>query len=254
MKTSLSVPTLLMRGMLVGFAAAALAFGFQSVFGEPSVDQAIAFEEQRSAASGAPAEPEVVSRQMQRTIGLGTALLIYGGALGGIFALVFATAYGRVGRLSARGTALLVALGGFVVVILVPFIKYPASPPAVGDPATIGQRTVLYLAMLLGSVVAALAAVRIRHMLLRRAGDWNATLVAVAAFIAIAALVQIILPPANGLPQGFSADTIWGFRLAALGGQLVLWTVLGLLFGDLTERSLRDSASTTEPTAAARAV
>lgn len=254
MNASLSVPSLLMRGILVGFLAAGLAFGFQSVFGVPRVNQAIAFEEQSYAASGEAAEPEVVSRQLQSTLGLGTALAIYGGALGGIFALVFATAYGRLGGIGARETSLLVALGGFLVVILVPFIKYPANPPAVGNPETIGQRTVLYLAMLLGSVVAALVAMRVRQTLIGRSGAWNATLIAGAAFVAIAAVVQIVLPVVNEVPADFPADTIWGFRLAALGGQLVLWGGLGLVFGDLTERSLRTSTSVRKPIAAARAV
>ena len=33
----------------------------------------------------------------------------------------------------------------FVVVYLVPFLKYPANPPSVGDPDTIGKRTALVL-------------------------------------------------------------------------------------------------------------
>lgn len=251
---SVRVPSLLVRGMLVGFVAAALAFGFQSVFGEPRIDQAIAFEAQRYAASGEPVEPAVVSRPVQRTVGLATAILVYGGALGGIFALVFATAYGRLGGLGARSISTVLALGGFVVVILVPFLKYPSNPPAVSDPETIGRRTVLYLAMLLASVVAALVSVRLRQALLVRAGGWNAGLFAAAAFVAIVAVAHTMLPTVNEVPDGFPADVLWGFRLASLGGQLVLWTVVGLLFGDLTERSLRGSTSTGEPRAAARAV
>ena len=66
---------------------------------------------------------------------------MYGLALGGLFALAFAFAYGRVARASPRATALWLAAAAFVVVYLVPFLKYPANPPAVGDPDTIGRRT-----------------------------------------------------------------------------------------------------------------
>jgi hypothetical protein len=38
------IKTLLVRGMAVGIVAGLLAFGFSSLFGEPSVDRAIAFE------------------------------------------------------------------------------------------------------------------------------------------------------------------------------------------------------------------
>lgn len=51
-------------------------------------------------------------------------------------------------RLSPRGTAALLAVIGFVALILVPQIKYPAKPPAIGDPATIGLQTELYFTMI----------------------------------------------------------------------------------------------------------
>src|SRR5512135_3359680 len=99
--------TFLLRGMLVGLAAGLLAFVFASVFGEPSVNAAIGFE----AAHTAPgvAEPEVVSRTVQSTVGLAVAVLIYGAALGGLFGVAYAFAHGRLGRLDARATSLLVA-------------------------------------------------------------------------------------------------------------------------------------------------
>ena len=75
-------------------------------------------------------EAPVVSRTMQRSFGLLTAALVYGLSLGGLFALVFAAAYGRIGRASPARTSVLLALGAFVTVYLVPFIKYPANPPA----------------------------------------------------------------------------------------------------------------------------
>src|ERR1700685_3878425 len=124
------VGQLLLRGMLVGILAGLLAFGFARVFGEPAVDSAIAFEERAAAAKGEAPEPELVSREVQSTLGLLTGTLVYGAAIGGFFALVFAFAYGRMGSLGARETSALLALAGFVAVILVPFIKYPANPPS----------------------------------------------------------------------------------------------------------------------------
>ena len=64
------------------------------------------------------------------TFGLGTAILVYGAAVGGIFALAFAFAYGRLGRIGVRATSVLVAAMGFTAICLVPLVKYPANPPA----------------------------------------------------------------------------------------------------------------------------
>ena len=51
---------------------------------------------------------------------------------------------GRAGRLSARQLSLLVAGAGFLLLYLVPFLKYPANPPAVGNDATIAQRLEMF--------------------------------------------------------------------------------------------------------------
>jgi hypothetical protein len=135
------VRTLLIRGMLVGLGAGILAFAFAKIFGEPQVDLAIAFEAKMDAAMNMPGGPEIVSRGVQSTIGLLTGVLTYGAAFGGLFALVFAYAYGRIGNLGPRATSAVLAIIGFIVIVLVPDLKYPANPPSVGHPDSIGFRT-----------------------------------------------------------------------------------------------------------------
>jgi len=100
--------------MLAGILAGLLAFGFAWVFGEPQVDLAIGFEQHMHQMAGQAPEPELVSRAVQSTIGLLTGVLVYSCALGGIFALVFAYTYRRLGQLSPRGTAAVLAATGFV--------------------------------------------------------------------------------------------------------------------------------------------
>lgn len=231
------VGKLLLRGMLVGLVGGFLAFGFAHTFGEPNVDKAIAFEEQMDAAKGEAPEPELVSRPMQSSFGLLTGSLAYGTALGGILALVFAYAYGRVGSIGARETAALVALAGIISVIIVPFIKYPANPPSIGNPETIGARTSLYFGMMLISVIAMFNAIVVARKLAKRHGLWFGSIIAGAAYIIVAVVAMMILPPIHETPQGFNADVLWGFRMASLGIHLVLWTFWALAFGYLAERS-----------------
>lgn len=242
------VRTLLIRGMLAGILAGLLSFGFATIFGEPPLDHAIAFEghdhhagdhahgDAHEMAGDAPGA-ESVSRAVQSTIGLFTGIMIYGGALGGIFALVFAYAHGRIGRLSPRATAALLAAAGFVAIILVPQIKYPASPPAVGTPETIGLRTALYFAMIAISILAGIAAAMLRGRLVARFGGWNASILAGAGYLAVVVIAMLALPTVNEVPADFSAAVLWQFRIASLGIQVVLWTALGLVFGALAERS-----------------
>jgi hypothetical protein len=216
--------------------AGLLASGFAWLLGEPQVDLAISFEEHMHQMAGEAPEPELVSRAVQSTAGLLTGVVVYGCALGGIFALAFAYAYGRFGRLSPRGMATVLAVAGFVTLILVPQIKYPANPPSIGDPETIGSRTALYFTMIALSVITAVAALSTGRQLTRRFGAWNCAIMAGAAYLVVIAAGMLILPPVDEVPAEFSATTLWNFRLASLGIEMVLWTTLGLTFGILAER------------------
>ncbi|RZI92622.1 MAG: hypothetical protein EOO67_08275, partial [Microbacterium sp.] len=153
----------LVRGLLAGLLAGIATFLVAHQVGEPHVETAIALEE--AGAAAAPAEEEhshddgeaahshshgeegegtTVSRSNQRTWGLLTGSVVVGVALGGLVALAAAAAAGRFGGLSVRGTTALVSVVGFTAVGLVPFLKYPATPPAVGSGDTIGDRTTDY--------------------------------------------------------------------------------------------------------------
>ncbi|WP_296744556.1 CbtA family protein [Mesorhizobium sp.] len=236
------VGKLLLRGMLVGLVAGLIAFVFAHTYGEPQVDKAIAFEEQQAQAAGEAPGEEIVSRPTQAGIGLATGVLTYGAALGGLFSLVFSYANGRLGSLGPRGTSALIALLGFLAVIVVPGLKYPANPPSVGNPETIAYRTELFFIMILISIAAMVAAVGLAQRLWNQLGAWNATIVAGIAFLIVFALVKAALPDINEVPEKFSAVVLWHFRVASLGIQLTLWTVIGLAFGAVAERLLSASS------------
>jgi hypothetical protein len=247
------VGTLLMRGMLIGVVAGLLSFGFLKIVGEPAVDRAIAFEtamdeaKDKAKADEAMAkgmlmpkedpEPELVSRPVQAGVGLFTGVTVYNTAFGGLFALVFALAYRRMGDFGPRTTSALLAISGIVAVYVVPNLKYPANPPSVGDPETIGMRTGLYFSMIAISLAAMIAAWMLRNRLAPRYGGWNAALVAAAAYLVAVVVVSLALPAVNEVPEGFPAVVLWQFRIASAGAQLIMWTTIGLAFGALTERA-----------------
>jgi hypothetical protein len=223
--------------MLAGIAAGLLTFGFARVVGEPQVNQAISFEEKAEAAHGDAHEPELVSRDTQAGLGLLTGVVVYGAAFGGLFSLVFAYAYGRVGALSARALSAWLALGAFIALVIVPNIKYPANPPSVGDPETIGVRTGLFFLMIAISLTTMVFSLKVRRRAAMKLGTWNGSIVAGLVFVAIIAAVQLSMPAINEVPAAFPAVLLWKFRVAAIGMQAIMWTTIGLLFGALVERS-----------------
>jgi predicted cobalt transporter CbtA len=247
------VGALLIRGMLIGVVAGILSFGFLKLVGEPAVDKAIAFETAMDAAKdkakkdeamakGMPApvedyDPELVSRPTQAGIGLFTGVTVYNTAFGGLFALVFALAYRRMGDFGPRATAGLLAASGLVAIYVAPNLKYPANPPSVGDPETITMRTELYFSIILISLAAMIAAWMLRNRLMARYGGWNAALIAGAAYLIVMVIVAMALPSVNEVPEGFPATVLWQFRMASLGAQTIMWATIGLAFGALTERA-----------------
>jgi len=231
------VGKLLVRGMLAGIAAGLLTFGFARLVGEPQVDQAISLEQKADAAKGEAPEPELVSRETQAGLGLLTGVVTYGAAFGGLFSLVFAYAYGRVGTLSARALSAWLALGAFIALVIVPTLKYPANPPSVGDPETIGTRTGLFFLMIAISLATLVFSLKVRRRAVMRLGAWNGSIAAAVVFVAIIAAVQLSMPAINEVPAAFPAAVLWKFRVAAIGMQSIMWATIGLLFGALVERS-----------------
>jgi predicted cobalt transporter CbtA len=234
--------------MVSGLIAAVFAFLVAYLVGEGPVGTAIDLESAASAAAGIPAEPGEVSRGIQSTLGLAVGVGLYGTAIGGLFAIAYAFALGRLGRLSERATALLVAGGGFLTVFLLPFLKYPANPPASSIDDTIGDRTGTYVLMVAASVLVAAGAVLLGRRLVARFGSWNGVLLATLGYVVVMGVVGALLPVVDETPADFPATVLYDFRLASLGGQLVLWTVLGLAFGAMADRGAwRTNRASVEP-------
>jgi hypothetical protein len=247
---------LIARGLLAGAVGAVLAFLFARVCAEPVIARAIAFEDGRSDALDAHGVhehgAELFTRGVQANAGLGFGVLIFGLAMGALFSVLFCVVSVRARTIGPRPLSALLAAGAFVAVYLVPFLKYPPNPPAVGQADTIGARTGWYLVMVLASVALAIAAVWLYRRLAARLGAWNGGLVAAAAYALAIAVVAVALPTVDETPApvrdasgaiiypGFPADVLYEFRLVSLGAQLVLWAGIGVVFATLAGRLLEE--------------
>lgn len=234
---------LLLRGMIAGLVAGLLAFGFARVIGEPQVELAIALEEQMAAAANEPEEPPMVTRDTQAGSGLFVGVVGYSVAMGGVFALVFAGLYGRIGGISPRALAGVLGVAAFLVLIVVPELKYAPNPPAVGNPDTINVRTGLFFIALVTSIFGMASAFILAQKLAASMNRWNATIVAAVAYVFFMAVVYRLLPTINEVPENFPAITLYNFRVATLGLQVTIWATISLLFGYLAETLLLRSGS-----------
>ncbi|WP_225730140.1 MULTISPECIES: CbtA family protein [unclassified Nocardia] len=264
------------RGVLLGALGGLLAFVFARILAEPIIGRAIDYESGRDEArmtldkaAGLPmpdmGAPELFTRGEQANAGFGLGVIVFGAAFGALFAVVYYLALRRAGKITPRNLALLVAGGMFLVVYVLPFLKYPANPPSIGHPETIKERTALYLGVIVIGAVALLAAIWAGRKLAARLGNWTATMAAAAGFAVVMGVVLALLPSLGQLSAnhaygdfatetpgpltdpsgkivypGFPADDLYHFRLYSFAAQLILWAVIGVGFAWLAPRLLGD--------------
>lgn len=255
-------------GLLAGLVAGIIAFVYARIFLEPQVAKAIDYEEYRShaeeemnlALGGAPEHAhghELFTRSIQENIGAGFGTVIFALCMGAFFAVAFTFLWAYVGRRWASADPRLVAGGlgviGFVAVVGVPFFVYPPNPPAVGEEDTIGSRSTSYLIITIVSVVAMILAVWLTMTLWDRLGGLVSGIVAGAGFLVVVTIAALLLPAFAEVPgpvehdgtiygAGFPGQVVADFRVYAIANQVILWSVLTLVFALILGVLMRQGA------------
>ncbi len=224
------------RGALAGLIAGLLGFVFARVFAEPLINQAIDYESGRSeildklnSAVGRatdPEGPEIFSRHVQSTVGLATGIVGFATAMGALVAVAYVVLHGRFG---VRPQTLVwqIAGFGFLGIYVLPFVKYPANPPAVGHDFTVGDRGRLYLISVVGSLVLLGLAVLLARQLAGRMGLLRAILLAAVVFFIGYGLLIGLLPSLGHLSANVEQANQFGFGRAATETPQPIVNILG---------------------------
>jgi predicted cobalt transporter CbtA len=240
--------TIVVAALLVGVLAGLVGAVFHSVATEPRIDDAIALEEAAAEAAGtadaAGDEDEdevVVSRRDQRGAGLYLAYALTG-AVFGLFLAVASmtlrtTTGGPFGRVVTSGLVLAASI------TVAPWLKYPPNPPAVGDPATVGERERLYVLCIVLAALLLAGVARLSGRL--RAAGWpdDRRVAALVGVGLVAFGLLFVLLPTSPVTIGVPANLLWQFRLSSLAGNLLMWTVLTLGLGVLWTEAARRAAA-----------
>lgn len=224
----------LKAAVIAGLVAGVLTAGFHTLLLERFIERAIALEELASQAHGKAAEEPVVDRPTQRWgLVLGFALL--GAVYGLFFGLLacFSQSLWPTTWSQTRYGFILAALLGWSVALL-PFLKYPANPPGVGDPETIWYRQGLFFGFIGLSVVGTALAVGLHHWLqrpeqssARTRNVWAVPLLVYGIYVVIVYLAM----PANPDPVEMPGEIVWPFRVISFVGHMLFWAVMGVVFG-----------------------
>jgi predicted cobalt transporter CbtA len=225
-------------GALVGVVVGLVVALFFSFAGEPRIEDAIKIEQANAAATGVHEthDPTAVSvsRSTQRGVGLFGAFALAGAAFGALLGALSTQLHAQPTpwrRSLVAGACLATSI------YVLPWLKYPPNPPAVGDPATVAHRQGLWVSLIVITGVMLLAAFDV-HKRLRWRGmaepqRWTLT---AATFVVPMAFVVGFMPP-NRDAVNVPAKLIWEFRLVELAGNAMLWTLLTVGFGLLASRA-----------------
>jgi hypothetical protein len=236
-------------GYLVpGAVAGVVAYAFSRVMIEPLIGAAVDYEGAREHAEAQLAggdhghDHELFTRAVQENVGAAVGVIAFGIAMGVLFAVAYTVIRGVLERRGFRpnptGLALLLAAGMFVAIVLAPGLKYPANPPTVGLPDTIGARSSAFLTMTVLSVVAASLALAAGLAWSRRFGIWRVVAAAVGGYVAVILAAMVLLPSFHEVPGplagpdglvlgGFPAEVLAEFRVYSLVNQALMWLVIG---------------------------
>ena len=230
MKALTLVGITLSSGVIAGIILAFLNLGIV----EPTIDKAIALEVQKQVSSGENVNmSELIDYRYWQKAGAFAGGAIYGAGLASLFGVVFVFARSKLPGKNNKQKAILLAGIMWLVLFLMVALKYPANPPAVGDPETIYYRETLYVGYIMISGLAALgmAVIWIRTRM-------NLKKIIIPLMYAAIMVTAYVVMPSNPDKIEISMDLIQTFRILTAITIGVFWGTLGIIFGSLWDKFL----------------
>jgi predicted cobalt transporter CbtA len=236
MRTAIFLAIVLVSGALAGtiHGIANLAIV------EPYLDQAIGIENQNLFASGEEEDTpqfwvEYTSYRDWQKGGQVLAGAILGTSMGALFGIVYALSRNSLpGKNDLRKTFVLAAVM-WVTIYFIPFLKYPANPPTVGDAETVVLRSILYLSFIAISGFGAVGFYQLYKKL--QSKSKIAAFVGYAFFIGV---VFVMMPP-NPDEVNAPMDLVNGFRAMSVIAVSVFWVAIAAILGMFWSKFRPDS-------------
>src|SRR5918995_634309 len=229
MKTIIFIAITLLAGAIAGTILGAI----NQVAVEPYINHAVELEMQNTNQSSQIINPaEFTAYRLWQRGGEMLAGTILGLSIGSLFGIVFAYTHNSVPGSNNKKKALIVAGIMWFVLFLIPALKYPANPPAVGDPETIYYRQILYVAFL---VISGFSALGLAFLYPKVTSLNTNKAIIPSAYAAIIAGAYLAMP---ATPDSINApiDLVIGFRITSTITISMFWGLLGIIFGTFWDK------------------
>ncbi|MGI8834206.1 MAG: CbtA family protein [Nitrososphaeraceae archaeon] len=238
-KNSLKAIAFVIITLLSGAIAGTILGIINQALVEPYIDRAISIETQNAIKEGEIVDSvELQNYRIWQKGGEIVAGTILGMSFGALFGIVFVYCRSLLLPQSDSNIRKALVLAGIMwfVLFLIPALKYPANPPAVGDPETIYYRESLYIGFLAISGFSALGlALLYRKIRSLAPNNKNRLIVVPLIYAAIIVGAFLILPP-NPDKISVPMDLVQGFRITSAFTMSIFWGLLGLILGAFWNR------------------
>lgn len=228
MKSALFIAIIVLSGGIAGTMHGVINLALV----EPFLDEAINFENQNLFESGQEKDTpsfwvEYNAYRYWQKSGQVLAGAILGTSIGALFGIVYGLSKNSLPGSNEVKKALALAGIMWFTVYMIPFLKYPANPPTVGDPETVILREILYLAFI---SISGLSVLGFYQLYKRLKG--NKKLLSALCYIIFIIPVFLIMPD-NPDKVGAPSDLVLGFRIMSILSVSSFWVFLPLLLGSL---------------------
>ena len=207
---------------------------------EPYLDQAIGIENQNLFESGEEEDtPQFwveydAYRDWQKS-GQVLAGAILGTSMGALFGIVYALSRNSLPQGNDLKKTITLAGVMWLTLFFIPFLKYPANPPTIGDAETVVLRAVLYLSFIAISGFGAVAFYQLSKKI--KSKSKLIPVVGYGVFMAIA----FVLMPSNPDEVNAPMELVNGFRVMSVVAVSVFWISIAVILGGLWHKFRHDS-------------
>jgi len=220
--------------LVSGFVAGTIHGAVNLAIVEPYLDEAIGIENQALFESGEAEDTpqfwvEYNSYRDWQKSGQLLAGGILGMSIGALFGIVFAYSRNSLPKGHTVKKTFALAAIMWLVIFLIPFLKYPANPPTVGEADTVILRQTLYLLFIAISGFSAVGFSRLYKKL------ENKKYLAVVGYAVFITSVFFIMPPS---PDEVTApmDLVNGFRTMSVMAVTIFWIAEAIILGLLWQK------------------
>ena len=226
MKTITFITIVLVSGAIAGFVHGTINFALV----EPYLDQAIGLENESLFASGDAEDnlefwAEYESYRIWQKSGQVLAGVILGLAMGSLFGIVYALSRNSLpGKTDVTKSVILAGIM-WLTIYIIPFLKYPANPPTVGDGETVMLRAILYVSFIALSGIGVVIFYKLSQKLQNNKKYFG--LFGYVTFITILFFVMPENPDEITAPMNLVNE----FRLMSVLGVSSFWLSVGLILG-----------------------